>query len=340
MNRREFVAVSALSLLPGMSRAQAPALRFADMHSHLGFKRELSYRDRMAAGKVLLVAEKATPDAALLRMMGNKLGASREAKPGELRRNFELGAGARLAKVREEGLGLVNSLAALDQVLAERKPAIVLSAEGADFLEGELAYMDKVRAMGLVHLQLVHYYGWSGIGDISTEQPMHKGLTALGKDLVRACNRLGILVDVAHCSHPAMEHALEISTKPVVYSHGHVSAGMPNYTQSGSVARAISLPLAKAIAEKGGVVGIWPDWYTYANLELMADAIARNAEQLGAAHVGIGSDMHGLVRTIMPGYAEFAALEGLLGKRGLKPAEVEGIMGGNYLRVLREAMKT
>ena len=47
-----------------------------------------------------------------------------------------------------------------------------------------------------------------------------------------------------------------------------------------------------------------------------------------------------MTRTIMPGYAEFATLEGELTKRGMKAAEVEGIMGGNYVRVLREAMQT
>jgi membrane dipeptidase len=341
MKRRQFIAAAgALPFVSSFSFAQDKAPKYADMHAHLGFKRELSYRDRMAAGNMLLVAEKATPDVTLLRLMGNKLGATREAKPGELRRNFELGAGARLAKVREEGLGLVDSVAALDQALGDRKPSIVLSAEGADFLEGDLAYIDKARAMGLVHLQLVHYYRWSGIGDISTEEPQHKGLTALGRDLVRACNRLGILVDVAHCSHPGMEQALEISSRPIVYSHGHVSAGMPAYSQSGSVARAIHLPMAKAIAAKGGVIGFWPDWYTYSNIALMADALSRAAGEIGAAHVGIGSDMHGLVRTIMPSYVEFAALEEELSRRGMKAAEVEGILGGNYLRVLREAMKT
>ena len=99
--------------------------------------------------------------------------------------------------------------------------------------------------------------------------------------------------------------------------------------------------MAKRIAEADGVVGIWPDWNTHAHLDLMADAIARAADQLGAAHVGIGSDMHGLgPRSLMPDYAEFASLEELLGKRGLKPTEVAGIMGDNYIRVLREAMKT
>ena len=50
------------------------------------------------------------------------------------------------------------------------------------------------------------------------------------------------------------------------------------------------------------------------------------------------ADMHGLVRTVMPGYAEFASLEAELAKRGLKAADIEGIMGGNYIRVLRQAM--
>lgn len=340
VKRRDFIALCALGALPGILRAQAAAPRFADMHAHLGFKLEYGLRAQMEKGGMLLVAEKITPDTLLIQRLGNKLGITRQARPGELRRNYEGMLERRLARMRQESLPAADSVAALDKALSGRAPAIILAVEGADHLEGDLGYLEKMRRDGVVHIQLVHYYGWSGIGDISTEQPMHKGLTALGKDLVRACNRLGMLVDVAHCSHPAMEHALEISTRPIIYSHGHVTPAMPNYSQNGSIARAISLPMAKAIAAKGGVIGIWPEGGTYARLEVMADGIARTAEQLGAAHVGIGSDMHGLVRTVMPSYAEFASLEGELGKRGLKPAEVEGIMGGNYIRVLREAMTT
>jgi membrane dipeptidase len=339
MNRREFiVAASALGFCAA-ARGQSPAPRFADMHAHLGFRYQLGYRAQMEKGGLLLVAESVTSEGGLLSPRGGRLQMAREVQPGELRNNFEGGFARRRQALAKEGLVEVSSIQALERVLAQRTPGLVLAAEGADFLDGNLAHLDKVRAQGLVHLQLVHYYPRSLLGDISTEPATQGGLTAFGKDVVRACNRLGILVDVAHCTNEGMAQALDIAAKPLIYSHGHISAGMPSPSQGGSLARAVYAPVAKRIADKGGVVGLWPDWYTYANLDLMADALARAAEQLGAAHVGIGSDMHGLTRTCMPGYVEFASLEGELTKRGLKPADIEGIMGGNYIRVLGEAMK-
>ena len=82
-----------------------------------------------------------------------------------------------------------------------------------------------------MHLQLVHYRV-SELGDISTERPQHGGLTPFGKDVLRACNRLGMLVDVAHCTSEGIEQALSLSSKPMVYSHGHVTSASPHYTQS------------------------------------------------------------------------------------------------------------
>jgi len=311
------------------------------MHSHMGFRYPPTFRAQMERGGMLLVAEKTTSEGDLLQPLGGRLQMTREVKPGELRANFERGFTRRRQFLAREGLVEVRSVQALDRVLSERTPGMVLAAEGADFLEGDLAYLDKVRAQGLVHLQLVHFVPRSLLGDIATEAASQGGMTAFGRDVVRACNRLGMLVDVAHCTNEGMAQVLDISAKPIVYSHGHISAGMPLPSQGGSLARAVHAPVAKKIAEAGGVVGIWPNWNTHSHLDLMADAIARAAGQLGAAHVGIGSDMHGLgPRSLMPSYEEFASLEERLGKRGLKPADVEGIMGGNYIRVLREAMKT
>src|SRR5262249_39253597 len=160
------------------------------------------------------------------------------------------------------------------------------------------------RAAGLVHLQLVHYRV-SDVGDISTEEPKHGGLTPFGKELVGACNRLGILVDVAHCTTAGIEQALELSSKPIVYSHGYASQAAPSYTMNGAAARAIHAPLARRLAEKGGVVGIWPLGTMYPTREAYADALVRFAALLGVRHVGIGSDINGLPKTVIPTHEEF-----------------------------------
>ncbi|MGH8673288.1 MAG: dipeptidase [Burkholderiales bacterium] len=343
MKRRDFLrawaALAATAMCAALPlRAQQRTARFCDMHAHLGF-RGSSYRGAMASGDMLLVAEKVTPDSPIVRLVGNKLASIREAAPGELRRNFEDGLRRRRERFREEGIVEVTSVDLLERVLKDRTPAIAISAEGADFLEGDLAYVEYARAQGLVHLQLVHYYTQSLIGDLSTQEPRHGGLSAFGMDLVRACNRLGILVDVAHCSAAAMEHALEISTRPIVYSHGHISREMPRPSQAGSVARAIHAPIARRLAEKGGVVGLWPNGLVFANLDLYADELVRMVEWLGVAHVGIGSDLNGIVRTIMPTYEQFAALEDALARRGLGNESILAVLGGNYVRVLGESLR-
>ena len=344
MKRRDFLRASAALAAgaiaaPHYARSQARSARFCDMHAHLGFRQSSSYRAAMADGNMLLVAEKVTPDSPIVRLVGNRLASIREAAPGELRKNFEDGLKRRRRKIRDEGIVEVTSVDGLARVLADQTPAIAISAEGADFLEGDLAYLEQARGQGLVHLQIVHYYTQSLIGDISTQPPHHDGLSAHGKDLVRACNRLKILVDVAHCSNVAMEQVLEISAKPIVYSHGHISAEPPRHSQAGSIARAIHLPVARRIAEKGGVVGLWPNGLVFANLELYADELVRMIGLLGVAHVGVGSDLNGITRTIMPGYAQFAALEGALASRGLPRESIAAVLGGNYVRVLRESLK-
>jgi membrane dipeptidase len=240
--------------------------------------------------------------------------------------------------MKAQDLPAVTSAEGLDRILKERTPAIAISSEGADFLEGNLAYLETARARGLVHLQLLHYR-LAEVGDISTEAPKHGGLTDFGKDIVRECNRLGILVDCAHGTSAGIEQMVDLSARPVIYSHGHVSPGMPVTWQGGAAARAIHAPLAKKLADKGGVIGLWPLWNADPNLNLYADELMRLVQAYGETHVGIGTDMDGLGRSVLPSYAEFAELPGYLSKRGLNESGIEAVLGGNYIRVLREAMR-
>ncbi len=343
MQRRGFLkaaggAALACAFAPRWSHAQPP-LRFADMHAHLRFKQGETMRTFMAAGGMLVVAEKVIPDSGFTAWsrMREVWEASREARPGALRQNFDRQFVQTLERIRKQGLATIDSVASLDRVLKERVPAIVLASEGADFLEEDLAYLANVRSRGLVHLQILHYRV-SDIGDISTEEPKHGGLTAFGQRVVRECNRLGILVDVAHATSAGITQVLDLSSKPVIYSHGHVAAAIPTRWMGGVPARAIHAPLARRLAEKGGVLGLWPLWNAYPNLNLYSDELMRLADTYGPGHVGIGTDMDGLGKSTLPSYVEFSQLPEYLAKRGLNDAGIEGILGGNYLRVLRQAL--
>ena len=113
----------------------------------------------------------------------------------------------------------------------------------------------------------------------------------------------------------------------------------PHWTQSGVRARAISSGQARAIAAKGGVIGIWPLGLQFGTLDSYASALIDTASTVGIAHVGVGTDLFGLGgSTVIPGYEQFAQLEDLLAKRGLKMDEARGVLGGNYLRALGVAL--
>jgi membrane dipeptidase len=342
MDRRRFiVAAGALGLVPFAARAQGLPLRFADMHSHYGmFGKDgpaQNIRAGMEQGGLLLIARKFVADGSVIRVMAGGYGVHRAAAPGELAANFDKNVPLMRARHRREGLAEVLSAADLERVLRERVPAVVLASEGADHLEGDLKRLEAARTLGVRHLQIVHYRV-SEVGDICTEPPVHGGLSAFGKSVVAECNRLGILVDVAHGTAAGIDQALDISTKPVISSHGFVASYEPSHTMDGARARGLHLPVAKKIADRGGVVGFWALGQQFRSLGGMADAVADAAAKLGPALVGIGSDIAGMPTTVMPTYAAFAALAEQLEKRGLKGEDLDNVLGMNYVRVLRHAL--
>lgn len=344
MKRREFVAGTlALAALPrsGGARAQPRLLR-ADMHSHWGMAASRgngeftigdSLRQEMLDAGLLLVAINVVADYPQLGRQGTGVIGFEYAAPGSLRRYFENMTQAVLAQARRSGLAIVGGRADLDALIAAPQPGIALAIEGADFLEGDLGYLETARAAGVCHLQLVHYR-LSAVGDISNQAPKHNGLSELGKDVVRNCNRLGMLVDVAHCSSAGIRHALDVSSRPLIYSHGWVSTEPPHHAARN--ARAIHAPLAQEIAAKGGVIGAFPlHWNTP---EDYASYLLKLVAALGVEHVGIGTDHAGLPHSALAGYRDFPRVAAALARGGLRDSEVEAVMGGNYLRVLRQAM--
>jgi membrane dipeptidase len=185
----------------------------------------------------------------------------------------------------------------------------------------------------------VHYIK-NPLGDFQTQKPEHDGLTELGKQVVEECNRLGILVDLAHCSSDAVAQALEVSKAPLVWSHSSVTrTGAPNWTMPVWKARQLSLDGAKAIAGKGGVVGLWAMRSDVGGgVEAYAARLAEMADWLGDDHVGFGTDTNAIVNPAIANYADLREVVLLWQERGMSHDRIRKIAIENYARVLKQAM--
>jgi membrane dipeptidase len=257
----------------------------------------------------------------------------RQPKPGELFRRVveqldsvvETTNSATLAFARSPG-----------EILAAKKagiPCAMLTLEGSDPLEGEISRVKLFYERGVRVLQLMHYR-FNEIGDIQTAPPHHNGLTPFGRDLVREMNRLGFLIDTAHCSPATLYGVLAESRHPVICSH----TGPRTLRR---ISRHLDDQDMRAIAGKGGVVGIWPLIRRNESLENYLAAIDYVKNLIGADHVGIGTDLFGLrSATAIPSHKSFALIPAGLLKRGYTESEVVKIVGGNCMRVLNQVKKT
>jgi membrane dipeptidase len=229
--------------------------------------------------------------------------------------------------VQEQGARVVSSSADL-RAAATAGPAAIIAAEGADFLEGHVERVDEMRVQfGLRHLQLVHYRP-NELGDIQTEAPVHNGLTDFGVEVIRACNRLGVVVDLAHATFELVKRAAATTVRPLILSHTSL-AGAP-----GPRSRQITADHARVVAQTGGVIGVWPPASIFPTVDAMAAGMARLTDIVGVDHVGLGSDMRGLTGpSVLPSYRTFPLLAQALLARGFSVDDAGKILGGNYARV-------
>ena len=96
---------------------------------------------------------------------------------------------------------------------------------------------------------------------------------------------------------------------------------------------------ASLVAQTGGVIGVWPPASLFPTLDAMAAGIARMVDAVGVDHVGLGTDMRGLVGpSVLPDYDRLPALAEALLQAGFSPDETAKILGGNYRRVFEACM--
>lgn len=256
--------------------------------------------------------------------------------------------GAQLARIERQaaaaGAVVVGSVEGLEHARALHTPAVLLGVEGADAVGQDVDRVDAWHERGVCLIGLVHLgdnalgttcLPWQRyVGPLPVRRHTGPGLSGLGARVVERMNQLGILVDAAHGDRATVLGVVDVTTAPVVSSHtgAHALQDFPRYLTDDELT---------AIAATGGVVGLWPYRSRRSGVRDVPELVAHArhiAETIGPEHLAVGTDMNG-VPAVMAGYGGEADLPtvtcALLGA-GFDRREVEGILGENAIRVLRQ----
>jgi membrane dipeptidase len=344
MNRRQLLAAGlSWPLFPDASALAKEPIYIADMHSHLFFfgahaASANPLARSMAAGGATLVAWSLVGDLLWLRPTAQGLKQKGTPKPGAAKEWLEQELARVKQHIAEQGLKVVRTPEDVDRAL-KGEPHVVLAIEGASSFDDGAGQIKAAYDAGVRHVQLVHYIK-NTIGDFQTEKPTHNGLSAFGRSAVEECNRLGMLIDLAHCTGDAVTQALALSKAPMVWSHSSVTpTGKPHWSMPTGKARQLTLEQAKAIAGKGGVVGLWALRSDVGGTpETYADRLSEMADWLGEDHVAFGTDMNALAGPAIADYVGLRRVVNLWERRQVNEARIRKIAIENYARVLKQAL--
>lgn len=233
-------------------------------------------------------------------------------------------SGGKLAKVSDP--------ASLDALLAARQAGkgpvgAMLTIEGLQSLEGQLANLDKLHAAGFRMASLSHFFDNDIAG--SMHGVKKGGITPLGWRVVARMEELGMIIDIAHLSHQGVAELLPKVRRPVVSSHGGVQATCKTN-------RNLSDDEIRAVAKTGGIVGIgyWDGAICDTSPRAAAKAMKHVRDLVGISHVALGSDYDGATTVRFDTSGLVQVTQALLDE-GFTPDEIRAVMGGNALRVIR-----
>ena len=227
---------------------------------------------------------------------------------------------------------LVTGPDQLERVVREGRIAVVLALEGGTALTEGAATLRELRELGLsmVGLTWTESSAWA---DSSAEPRAGDagGLTEGGRELVRLCNDLGLMLDVSHMSDRATAETVELSRAPVLASHSNTRALC-------DVPRNLTDDVLHRIADKGGLVGAMfhGPFVACDGPAERADVVAQIAglvERIGAERVGLGSDFDGKIKAPvgLRSVRDLPALEADLLDAGLTAAQIRLVMGDSFL---------
>jgi membrane dipeptidase len=252
----------------------------------------------------------------------------------------------RLETAAPDSLRIVRTVPELARCLESGILAAILHLEGAEPIDPELDALEVWYGSGLRSLGIV----WSRPNAFGHGVPFRfpaspdtgPGLTAAGRELVRACNRLGIMLDLSHLNERGFWEVAALSTAPLVATHSAAHAICPS-------TRNLTDKQLDAIRESDGMVGlnfevssVRPDAFDEPDtpLDVLVRQIDYLVERIGIDRVGFGSDFDGATMPREIGdVAGLPKLIGALRQRGYDEPALRKLAHENWLRVLRKTWR-
>ena len=229
--------------------------------------------------------------------------------------------------------------------------AVAFDLEGSMMLQDDLNMLRLFRDLGVRQMHLAYNRNNSISGGCHDDD---RGLSSLGRHVVERINNLGIIMDCSHMGLRSSLDAMEVSTRPVVFSHSNVKALCDH-------PRNITDAQIDACAKTDGVIGICGIGPFLGDDDISTDLLLRHvdyiAERVGPRHVGFGLDYvfdqshddlpssedrdywypatqnYKLTTMKIKPPEDLPEIANALLARGYRLEEVSGFMGGNFLRV-------
>lgn len=256
----------------------------------------------------------------------------------------------------------------------EGKIASLIGIEGGHAIDNSLAVLRTFHQAGVRYMTFTNSesHDWA---DSAVDQAKHRGLTEFGEQVVREMNRLGMLIDLSHASMETARHAMLLSESPVLFSHSAAHALAPHprnlpddilrlLAKNGGVVLVNFYPgfltaeavqaydartkeaakLRKQFPKDEQFKPALAKWLQSHPLPAvgardLVDHIDHIVRVAGIDHVGLGSNFDGVVSVCkqLEDVSTFPIITQEMLNRGYTREQVHKILGGNLLRVLREA---
>jgi membrane dipeptidase len=244
------------------------------------------------------------------------------------------------------------------QARGDGKIALLITMEGVEPLGSDLDLLRVFYELGMRSLGLTHARrNAAGAGALfAASGSPSEGLTAFGRDVVQECERLGIIIDLAHINPAGFNEIFEVTTKPLIISH-------TNARRYYDIERNVSDEQIKMVGKRGGVIGINAVLVSprkeEATIDRYIDHIEHVRDLIGIDRVAIGFDFLEFISRqwspaeriefedkfthahFVPGLSNHShsrALTRRLIERGYQDDEIEGILFRNWMRILEELL--